>query len=78
MYDLAIVCTTAVTGKHVQLYNNKDHPIVLLKGTAIARMVTANEVPGKVVADGTVGTLQTHRWAKEGHVEERRKVLFWP
>ena len=30
----------------VQLYNTKDHPIVLLKGTAVARMVAANEVPG--------------------------------
>ena len=43
-------------------------------------MVAANEVPRTVVADGTVGTLQTHRWAKEGHtgltIEERRKVLF--
>ena len=41
----------------VQLYNTKDHPIVLSKGTAVARMVTANEVPGTVVADGTVGAL---------------------
>ena len=41
----------------VNLYNTKDHPIVLLKGTVVARMVTANEVPGTVVADGTVGTL---------------------
>ena len=59
----------------VQLYNTKDHPIVLLKGTAVA-----NEVPGTVVADGTVGTLRTRRWTKEGHaglsVKERRKVLF--
>ena len=43
-------------------------------------MVAANEVPGTVVADGTVGTLQTRRWTKEGcaglSVEERRKVLF--
>ena len=43
-------------------------------------MVIANEVPGTVVADGTVGTLQTHRLAKEGQaglsVDERRKVLF--
>ena len=64
----------------VQLYNTKDHPIVLSKGTAVARMVTANEVPGTVVADGTVSILQTHRWTKEGcaglSVEERRKVLF--
>ena len=64
----------------VQLNNTKDHSIVLSKGTAVGRMVTANEVPGTVVADGTVGTPQTCRWAKEGHaglfVEDRRKVLF--
>ena len=41
----------------VQLYNTKDNPIVLLKGAAVARMVTANEVPGTVVANGTVGAL---------------------
>ena len=43
-------------------------------------MVAANEVPGTVVADGTVGALRTHRWTKEGcaglSVKERRKVLF--
>ena len=43
-------------------------------------MVAANEVPKTVVADGTVGALRTHRWAKEGYtglsVQERRKVLF--
>ena len=64
----------------VQLYNTKDHPIVLKKGTSVARMVAANEVPGTVVADGTVGALQACRWAKEGHtgfsIEDRRKVLF--
>ena len=64
----------------VQLYNTKDHPIVLSKGTAVARMVAANEVPGTVVADGTVSTLRTCRWTKEGHtglsVKERRKFHF--
>ena len=64
----------------IQLYNTKDHPIVLSKGTAVARMVTANEAPGTVVTDGTIGILQTNRWAKEGctglTVKERRKVLF--
>ena len=43
-------------------------------------MVAANEVPNMVVADGTVGALQTRRWAKEGcsglSIKERRKVLF--
>ena len=65
---------------YVQLYNTKDHPIVLSKGTAVARMVTANEVPWTVVADGTVSALRTSRWTKEElaglSVEERRKVLF--
>ena len=43
-------------------------------------MLTANEVPDTVVADGTVGALQTQRWAKKGHAEltikERRKNMF--
>ena len=43
----------------VQLYNTKDHATVIKKGTAVARMVAANEVPKRVVADGAVGALQT-------------------
>ena len=43
-------------------------------------MVAANEVSKMVVAVGTVGALQTQRWAREGQVEltveERRKILF--
>ena len=64
----------------IQLYNTKDHAIIIKKGTAVAQMVAANEVPEVVVADGLVGALQTQRWAREGHVEltteERRKILF--
>ena len=64
----------------VQLYNTKDHAIIIKKGTAVARMVATYEVPEMVVADGTVGALQTQRWAKEGHVKltikERRKIWF--
>ena len=64
----------------VQLYNTKDHAIVIKKGAAVARIVAANEVPETVVADGTVGALQTQRWPKEGHarltIKERRKILF--
>ena len=41
----------------VQLYNTKDHAIVIKKGTPVARMVAANEVPETVVANGTVGAL---------------------
>ena len=43
-------------------------------------MVAANEVTEMVVAEGTVGALQTHRWAKEGHVglsvKDQRKLLL--
>ena len=64
----------------VQLYNTKDHTIIIKKGTAVAQMVAANEVPEMVVADCVVGALQTRRWAREGRiklpVEERRKILF--
>ena len=64
----------------VQLYNTKDHAIVIKKGTAVARMVAANEVPEMVVPNCAVGALQTQRWAKEGcaelTVKERRKILF--
>ena len=64
----------------VQLYNTKDHAIVIKKGTAVARMVAANEVPKMVVADGAVEALRTQRLAKEGRTEltvkERRKILF--
>ena len=41
----------------VQLYNTKDHAIILRKGRAVATMVAANEVLETVVADGTVGAL---------------------
>ena len=53
----------------VQLYNTKDHPIVLKKGTTVARIVAANVVPETVMAESTVGALHTRQWAKEGHVE---------
>ena len=50
------------------------------KGTAVARMVAVNEVTEMVVVNGTVGALQTQRWAKEGHakltIKERSKILF--
>ena len=64
----------------VQLYNTEDRPIVLKKGTTVARMVAANEVPEMVVAEGTVGALQTPEWAKESNVrlfvEDWRKLLL--
>ena len=41
----------------IQLYNTKGHAIIIRKGTAVVRMVAANEVPEMVVADGAVGAL---------------------
>ena len=41
----------------VQLYNTKDHAIIIKKGTAVAQMVATNEVPEMVVADGMIGAL---------------------
>ena len=41
----------------VQLYNTKDHTIVIKKETTVARMVAANEVLKMVVANGAVGAL---------------------
>ena len=35
----------------VQLYDTKDHAIVIKKGTAVVRMVAANEVSETVVKD---------------------------
>ena len=32
----------------IQLYNTKDHAIIIMKGTAVARMVATNEVPEMV------------------------------
>ena len=43
----------------IQLYNTKDHTIIIKKGTAVAPMVATNEVPEMVVADGMVEALQT-------------------
>ena len=41
----------------VQLYNTKDHTIIIKKGTAVARMVATNEVSEMVVANGAVWAL---------------------
>ena len=62
----------------VQLYNTKDHLIVLKKGTTVARMLAANEVPEMVVAEGTLGALQTHRWTHHVglSIEDWRKLLL--
>ena len=41
----------------IQLYNTKDYAIIIKKGTVVAQMVAANEVPKMVVAAGMVGAL---------------------
>ena len=49
------MCNCGNQKTNVQLYNTKDHPILLSKGTVVARMVAASEVPETVVPDGMVG-----------------------
>ena len=44
----------------IQLYNTKDHTIIIKKGTTVARMVTANEVPEMVVADALSRISEEH------------------
>ena len=44
----------------VQLFNTKDHTIIIKKGTAVARMVAANEIPEMVVAYGLLEEVKDH------------------
>ena len=62
------MCNCSSQKMTIQLYNTKDHTIIIKKGMAVAQMVATNEVPEIVVADGMVGALQTQRWAMEGRV----------
>ena len=38
---------------HVSLYNTKDQPVVIQKGTPVSCMVTANAIPEKILLPGT-------------------------
>ena len=50
----------------VQVYNIKDHAIVIKKGTSVAQMVAANEVPETVVAKvGQRRPCRTHHQGKK-------------
>ena len=42
---------------HVSLYNTKDQPVVIQKGTPVSHMVAANTVPEKVLLPGTLEVL---------------------
>ena len=42
---------------HVSLYNTKDQPVVIQKGTPVSRMVAANAIPEKVLLPGTLEPL---------------------
>ena len=63
----------------IQLYNIKDYAIIHKKGTTVAQMVAANEVPDRVVASGTVESFECEGWPRKASpntAEERREVLF--
>ena len=42
---------------HVALYNMKDQPVVIQKGTPVGSMVAANNIPEKVLLPGTLEAL---------------------
>ena len=42
---------------HVALYNMKDQPVVIQKGTLVSHMVPANIIPEKVLLPGTLEAL---------------------
>ena len=42
---------------HVSLYNTKDQPVVIQKGTPVGCVVAANAVPEKVLLPGTLEAL---------------------
>ena len=62
----------------IWLHNTKDHTIIIKKGTAVARMVAANEVPEMVVADGAVGALPVQKvgafWSQVLDKREQRAL----
>ena len=50
----------------IQLYNTKDHAIIIKKGTAVAKMEATNEVPEMVVADGPKKVMSNSLSRREG------------
>ena len=42
---------------HVSLYNTKDQPVVIQKGTPVSHMAAANAIPKKVLLPGTLEAL---------------------
>ena len=49
----------------VQLYNTKDHAIIIKKGIAVAQMMDADKVPKTVVADGMSGPFKPEGGSKK-------------
>ena len=58
MFDLVTAhIAVAARGLMSSCITPNDHPIILQKGTTVARMVAANEVPDTVAANEMVGSL---------------------
>ena len=53
---------------HVSLYNTKDQPVVIQKGTLVGCMVTANAIPEKVLLPGTLETLDKSKTNEAQHL----------
>ena len=53
---------------HVSLYNTKDQPVVIQKGTPVGHMVAANTILEKVLLPGTLEALDKSKTNEAGPV----------
>ena len=63
---------------HVSLYNTKDQPMIIQKGTPVGCMVAANVIPNKILLPGTLEALNKIKTNEVQllSIEERRRKLF--
>ena len=62
---------------HISLYNTKDQPKIIQKGTPVGHMVAANIIPDKILLPGTLEALnkiETNE-VQSLSMEERRKLF---
>ena len=78
MYSQATLGIIAGVKRYISLYNTKDQPVVIQKGTPVSRMVTTNAIPEKVLLPGTLEALDKSKTneAQQLSIEERRDKLF--
>ena len=63
---------------HGSLYNTKDQPMIIQKGTPVGHMVATNIIPDKILLPGTLEALNKIKTneVQSLSTEERRRKLF--